>query len=241
MRFTKAAALFAAFFLLLSLPVQVSAATTAQSEQRAALQSRVYPIQLPPGTNIPLSAEYFEMRLGLELGEIAAITITSLPQEGSGKLMLDGVEVQVYDTIFRSELDRLCYVQDDNALAASAGWFSFIPLCSSQILGKEPAERVCATFQLKAQQITAPRPMVQDVFCRTNSGTQVSAALSCLQGKVVYTVNRKPAQGSVHFEDGRCIYTPQEGAAGTDRFELVALDEAGGVSSPITVEVFIEQ
>ena len=57
----------------------------------------------------------------------------------------------------------------------------------------------------------------------------------------MYTVNRKPAQGSVHFEDGRCIYTPKDGAAGTDSFELVALDEAGGVSSPIMVEVFIEQ
>lgn len=138
--------------LFLMAPVQTSAAgeTAAQGEQRAALQSRVYPIQLPPGTNVPLSAEYFEMRLGLEPGEIAAITITSLPQEGSGKLMLDGVEVQVHDTIFRSELDRLCYVQDDNALSASAGWFSFIPLCSSEILGEEPAERVCATFQLKA-------------------------------------------------------------------------------------------
>ena len=82
---------------------------------------------------------------------------------------------------------------------------------------------------------------MQDVFCRTKTDIQVSAALSCLQGEVVYTVNRKPAQGSVHFEDGRCIYTPKDGAAGTDSFELVALDEAGGVSSPITVEVFIEQ
>ena len=35
--------------------------------------------------------------------------------------------------------------------------------------------------------------------------------------------------------------TPEEDAAGTDSFELVALDEAGGVSSPIMVEVFIEQ
>ncbi len=242
MRLKKTIALMAACLFLMA-PVQASAAgeTAAQGEQRAALQSRVYPIQLPPGTNVPLSAEYFEMRLGLEPGEIAAITITSLPQEGSGKLMLDGVEVQVHDTIFRSELDRLCYVQDDNALSASAGWFSFIPLCSSEILGEEPAERVCATFQLKAQETTAQRPIVQDVFCRTRTDTQVSAALSCLQGEVVYTVNRKPAQGSVHFEDGRCIYTPKDGAAGTDSFELVALDEAGGVSSPIMVEVFIEQ
>ena len=121
------------------------------------------------------------------------------------------------------------------------GGLALSPLCSSEILGEEPAERVCATFQLKAQETTAQRPIVQDVFCRTKTDTQVSAALSCLQGEVVYTVNRRPAQGSVHFEDGRCIYTPKDGAAGTDSFELVALDEAGGVSSPIMVEVFIEQ
>lgn len=102
MRLKKTIALMAACLFLMA-PVQASAAgeTAAQGEQRAALQSRVYPIQLPPGTNVPLSAEYFEMRLGLEPGEIAAITITSLPQEGSGKLMLDGVDVQVHDTIFR--------------------------------------------------------------------------------------------------------------------------------------------
>lgn len=241
MRLKKTIALMAACLFLMA-PVQASAAgeTAAQGEQRTELQSRVYPIQLPPGTNVPLSAEYFEMRLGLDPGEIAAITIVSLPQEGSGKLMLDGVEVQVYDTIFRSELDRLCYVQDDNALAASSGWFSFIPLCSSEILGEEPAERVCATFQLRESDFLAQRPVVQDVFCSTQGEQPVAAALSCLQGEVVYTVNRKPLKGTVHFEEGRCVYLPQEGASGADSFELVALDQEGGVSSPITVEVFIE-
>ncbi len=97
------------------------------------MESRVYPMVLPRGGTIPLSAEYFEMRLGLPAGEIAAITIVSLPVQGSGRLMLDGVEVQVHDTIFRSELDRLCYVQDEGALAASSGWFSFIPLCRSEL------------------------------------------------------------------------------------------------------------
>ena len=78
MRLKKTIALMAACLFLMA-PVQASAAgeTAAQGEQRAALQSRVYPIQLPPGTNVPLSAEYFEMRLGLEPGEIAAITITA--------------------------------------------------------------------------------------------------------------------------------------------------------------------
>lgn len=230
--------------LALALPVSAQGITLQQNSQtqqtQPTLESRVYPILLPPGSNVPLSAEYFEMRLGLDPGEIAAITIVSLPQEGSGKLMLDGVEVQVYDTIFRSELDRLCYVQDDNALAASSGWFSFIPLCSSEILGEEPAERVCATFQLRESDFLAQRPVVQDVFCSTQGEQPVAAALSCLQGEVVYTVNRKPLKGTVHFEEGRCVYLPQEGASGADSFELVALDQEGGVSSPITVEVFIE-
>lgn len=181
------------------------------------------------------------MRLGLKPGEIAAITITSLPEEGSGKLMLDGVEVQIYDTIFRSELDRLCYVQDENALAASSGWFSFIPLCTSQIHGKEDVQKVCATFQIREQEDTEERPIVQDVFCHTSAQTPVSAALSCMQGEVVYTISRKPAKGTLSFEDGRCVYTPQGGQTGSDSFVLTALDEQGRVSAPIRVSVAIQK
>ena len=80
---------------------------------------------------------------------------------------------------------------------------------------------------------------MQDVFCCTSGQTPVFAALSCLQGKVVYTVQRKPAKGSVCFADGKCVYTPNEGTQGTDRFVLTALDEQGGVSAPIEVQVMI--
>lgn len=229
----KIAAVLAGCLVLLAvLPVQSFAAS---------VQSKVYPLMLPKEGTIPLSAEYFEMRLGLNPGEIAAITITSLPQKGSGKLILDGVEVQVHDTIFRSELDRLCYVQDENALSASAGWFSFIPLCSSQIHGKNDAAKVCATFQIREQENTAGRPIIQDVFCHTSEQTPVFAALSCLQGDVVYTINRKPNQGDVSFENGRCIYTPNKGASGNDSFILTALDEQGRVSAPIKVNVAINE
>lgn len=202
------------------------------------MESRVYPMVVPGGGTIPLSAEYFEMRLGLPAGEIAAITITSLPPEGSGCLMLDGVEVQVHDTIFRSELDRLCYVQDESALAASSGWFSFIPLCLSEIHGKQDSAKICATFQLQEGD-SVGRPVVQDVFCLTEPETPVSAALAPLEGRVVYTVSQKPLQGRVQLEDGRCRYTPNEDASGTDRFVLRALDEQGRVSAPIEVQVLI--
>ena len=230
----KAAAVLLALSLFFAVPIRVAA-------QESSMESRVYPLILPAGESVSLSAEYFEMRLGLKPGEIAAITITSLPEEGSGKLMLDGVEVQIYDTIFRSELDRLCYVQDENALAASSGWFSFIPLCTSQIHGKEDVQKVCATFQIREQEDTEERPIVQDVFCHTSAQTPVSAALSCMQGEVVYTISRKPAKGTVSFEDGRCVYTPQEGQTGSDSFVLTALDEQGRVSAPIRVSVAIQK
>ena len=99
--------------------------------------------------------------------------------------------------------------------------------------------KICATFQIGQQLDTAQRPLVQDVFCCTSGQTPVFAALSCLQGKVVYTVQRKPAKGSVCFADGKCVYTPNEGTQGTDRFVLTALDEQGGVSAPIEVQVMI--
>lgn len=235
-----AAVMTAVLLTALTLPPVKGAADPIQQETPK-MESKVYPMILPKGGTIPLSAEYLEMRLGLNFGEITAITITSLPPEGSGKLMLDGVEVQVYDTIFRSELDRLCYVQDKNALEASSGWFSFIPMCASDILKKGSGTKVCATFQLKGNADGVDRPIVQDVFCHTSEQTPVFAALSCLQGEVVYTINRKPAKGTVAFEGGQCIYTPNEGAVGADSFVLTALDEHGGVSAPIKVQVVIQK
>ena len=222
----RMAFVLAMLLLLGGTPVQAAENTTACKNQQPSMESRVCPLLLPPGNSVTLSAEYLEMRLGLPTGEIAAITITSLPKQSGGRLMLDGVEVQMYDTILRSELDRLCYVQDDSALQAGAGWFSFIPLCKeSTKIGQQPD--------------TAQRPLVQDVFCCTSGQTPVFTALSCLQGKVVYTVQRKPAKGSVCFADGKCVYTPNEGTQGTDRFVLTALDEQGGVSAPIEVQVMI--
>lgn len=226
-------AVILAAVLMMSMILPISAAEPAQQEQ---MESAVYPILLPAGENVPLSAAYFEMRLGLETGEIAAITITSLPSQGRGKLMLDGVEVQVYDTLLRSELDRLCYVQGDED--TGTGWFSFIPLYSSDVMQGQRT-RLCVTFQVEEQQ-NAQRPIVQDVFCVTQPQTSVAAALQNLRGEVVYTLSRKPLQGTVSFEDGRCVYTPKEGAKGSDSFELTALDEFGGVSAPIQVSVVIK-
>ena len=231
MKKIQALVLIAAMLILMILPVQ--AADMAQKER---MESAVYPILLPDGENVPLSAAYFEMRLGLESGEIAAITITSLPGQGRGRLMLDGVEVQVYDTLLRSELDRLCYVQGDED--TGAGWFSFIPLYSSDVMQGQRT-RLCVTFQVMEQQ-NAQRPIVQDVFCVSQPRTSVAAALQNLRGEVVYTLSRKPMQGTVSFEDGRCVYTPKEGAKGSDSFELTALDEFGGVSAPIQVSVVIK-
>ena len=217
----RTAFVLAMLLLLGGTPVQAAENTTACKNQQPSMESKVCPLLLPPGNSVTLSAEYLEMRLGLPAGEIVAITIISLPKQSGGRLMLDGVEVQMYDTILRSELDRLCYVQDDSAQQAGAGWFSFIPLCKE-------STKICATFQIGP-----------DVFCCTSGQTPVFTALSCLQGKVVYTVQRKPAKGSVCFADGKCVYTPNEGAQGTDRFVLTALDEQGGVSAPIEVQVMI--
>ena len=140
----RTAFVLAMLLLLGGTPVQAAGNTTACKSQQSSMESRVCPLLLPPGNSVTLSAEYLEMRLGLPAGEIAAITITSLPKQSGGRLMLDGVEVQMYDTILRSELDRLCYVQDDSAQQAGAGWFSFIPLCKE-------STKICATFQIGQQ------------------------------------------------------------------------------------------
>ena len=104
----RTAFVLAMLLLLGGTPVQAAENTTACKNQQPSMESKVCPLLLPPGNSVTLSAEYLEMRLGLPAGEIVAITIISLPKQSGGRLMLDGVEVQMYDTILRSELAVLC-------------------------------------------------------------------------------------------------------------------------------------
>lgn len=76
----RTAFVLAMLLLLGGTPVQAAENTTACKNQQPSMESKVCPLLLPPGNSVTLSAEYLEMRLGLPAGEIAAITITSLPR-----------------------------------------------------------------------------------------------------------------------------------------------------------------
>ena len=96
----RMALLLAMLLLLGGTPVQAAGNTTDRKSQQASMESRVCPLLLPPGNSVTLSAEYLEMRLGLPAGEIAAITITSLPKQSGGRLMLDGRQGLLIGALF---------------------------------------------------------------------------------------------------------------------------------------------
>lgn len=195
------------------------------------MKSCVYPIYLTEETEmLPLSREYFEMRLGLAPGELLAITITSMPNKSN--LMLDGVEVEVYDTLLAGDTDRLSYYKEEGE-----GWFSFIPICKGE---KDDSDKICATFTIN--QAEKPYPSIKEVFCQTLPERKIGTSFSQEEGeRAVYTLLKKPLQGKVKCSGESCDYTPNSAAEGEDSFSLVALYQNGMVSAPIPVQVKIQK
>ena len=94
----------------------------------ADLSESFYQMSVAKGEVAELSARQLEIRLGLEEGELLGITITALPDNGS--LVLDGARISEFSQLTREELDRLCFVPEENALCSG---FSFIPNCPSPV------------------------------------------------------------------------------------------------------------
>ena len=188
--------------------------------------SCIYPVSLPEGMEtLPLSAEYICMRLETAPGELLAITVTSMPKDG--ELLLDGVQVELYDTILAGKLDRLSYRLN----SSGPNWFSFVPVC------RGTQKRICVTFNIsqeKREGIPA-----KEVVCMTQPDTLVAAALPHREDMVYITV-KKPVQGRAACFEGRCIYIPNKKTEGKDSFVLAALSKDGRVSYPIEVTATIQ-
>lgn len=102
----------------------------------SAMESRVRDVSLLPENSVSLTAEVLEEQLGLESGDLLAVRILTLPEEG--QLLAGGIAVERGETLLRRELEQLCYLSNGN----EDDWFTFIPVCS---------EELCAVFNLKGE------------------------------------------------------------------------------------------
>ena len=106
------------------------------------------------------------------------------------------------------------------------------------------SQNASALFGKKETQSAEGAPVAQDIEIRTyrNIPCQGQFLASDSEGEdLTYAVADQPRKGCVTIEGADFIYTPEENAAGGDRFTYTATDSAGNVSLPATVTVTIEK
>lgn len=99
----------------------------------------------------------------------------------------------------------------------------------------------------KKQPAPAPEegaPIVRELEVRTYRGIPYQAQFLATDGEgddLTFAVADQPQKGTVTIDGVNFTYTPEEGAAGSDRFTYTATDSAGHVSQPAAVTVTIEK
>lgn len=235
----KWTALWVSLLMAGSLSLQASSAQFLLSDQllpnqQSGMRSVICPITVEKGKTTAFSAEYFEARLGLDFGDVDTIKITALPQQNKGRLVLDGVEVSLYDVLLRSELDRLCYVP---ATSGDAGWFSFVPMCS---------QNICATVQLNTSPVRNVVPTLKNSLSNTAKTVSVQSALNVYDANgddMTIHLTSRPQKGKVTIDGASYTYQPFPNSSGKDSFSIVAADSRGGISKEaiVTVQISAEE
>lgn len=190
---------------------------------------KMFQMSVAKGEVAELSARQFEIRLGLEDGDLAGITITSLPKSGS--LILDGARLSEFSRLTREELDRLCFVPGESAVRSG---FSFLPDC---------ADRSAATLYVCVTDDLPSPPQAEDICLSTWSDVGIQACPfpdSQIQPAFVH-ITRSPQKGVAQTDGQSISYLPFRKAVGEDCFSYVLVDAFGNLSNEATVTVTIQE
>ena len=192
-----------------------------------------------PGSSIPFSAADF--RVESEGGTaLDALVISSLPDAGTGALVLGGIPLSVGDTVAMSAVDGLAFRVAGQPAADSAA-FTFAPVFSNGTSGREVQVNL---FLLDSENRA---PVAEDLTLSTYRNTALTARFAATDPEgdlLTFQLVSKPARGAVTMpEEGEdtFLYTPYENKTGRDTFTYVAVDAVGNTSAPATVKLKIEK
>lgn len=184
------------------------------------------------GESAAFSRDEFRNFLGEELSRI---TVTVLPDAGSGTLIFNGKAVMQGQTLPAEQLEFLKFVPAGECKSASfgftcdsAGYFGN-ELCCEMIFGDE---------------VNSP-PIVSDSFLKTVEGISCEGKLKIVEPNGDdYTVNviTYPADGFISIDArGAVVYTPEEGFSGSDQMVYTVTDRFGAVSSGATLSIEVAE
>ncbi len=176
----------------------------------------------------------------LNLREIEAITVVSLPDVTAGELMMGSERVSVGQRIRGEELQLLSFVAKADDVAGAA--FTFSPaggayemVCNIHVLEEVNESPTVSMASEAALQVSTHRDFV---------GYGQLSAYDPEGDALIFEVVSAPRDGVVVMTDrarGAYVYLPREGFVGEDRFCYVARDAYGNYSAMAEVSVTVSE
>ncbi|MDD2955354.1 MAG: S-layer homology domain-containing protein [Oscillospiraceae bacterium] len=182
------------------------------------------------GEIVEFSARELELRLGMERGELCGATLVFPPREG--RLMLDGVQLPALSPLSREELDRLCYVPEEET--AQTGF---------SLLAKGE-ENIFTSVEIQVLESPNSPPQAKNLSLSALAGLPLCQSLPVADpegGAVTTRLTSQPAGGLASLSDGVLQYRPYPGFTGHDSLSYVAVDELGGISEEGFVAISVEE
>ena len=192
------------------------------------------------GQVISFSAEDFPVSGGSGGTALAAITLKTLPDIGTGMLTVGGQPLTEGALVDASALSGLQF-QALPTPSVNETAFTFLPSFTTG----ETGEEVTVTLYLLTEANEAP--IARNMDLSTYKNVAITGWFDAEDGEgdsLTFQLTSTPARGAVTLaEDGssQFVYTPYENKTGSDSFTYVAVDPAGNTSAEAKITVHIEK
>ncbi len=187
----------------------------------------------------PVSFREKDFKQALGTNDLKMITVTSLPDAGTGSLLLSSSRVDKGDTIPASALDLLKFVPASETVEESTFTFT-----AGSVAGG--AEITCR-IRLVEKKNAAPTVSggALSVLTQTDISYFGTLTASDADGDALFfRVTSYPKHGTLTLldrETGAFRYTPEEGYTGKDVFSYVVRDEYGHFSTESEISVSVKK
>ena len=189
------------------------------------------------GCSVSFCENAFKQALGAP--KISTITVTSLPEAGSGTLFLSSSRVSKNQNIDASVISLLKFVPSSETVEEASFTFTADNLAGG-------AEVPCR-IRLLPKKNEAPTASESSVSVSTQAGISVFGTLGAKDPEgdpLLFRITAFPDNGTLTLLDrttGEYRYTPVGGFSGKDSFSYVVRDEYGNYSKESTVKITVSK
>ena len=193
-----------------------------------------------PGQTVNFSAE--ELNKLLDTEGIKSVTVLSLPDENLGRLALSGVSVMKNQVISMDNIDKLSFApscEEEKECTVSLGLVS-----NGQPLVINCRIKIVLPEGYVGTSSPGLTPVLSVSTIENVPGCYYLKAAATENAFHNYRVTVYPEHGTLQLTDsvrGSFCYTPVDGYTGVDSFCYVSVDNKGGESAPVRVDVTVEK